>query len=115
MATSLNPKDIEVLNIMWGAKDSILASDIVANKENPGGAALSTVGAVIRKLLANGLIDIDGISFLNRVPARKYRPLPKSKEEVTEHMLDEIDKVRNIVSLEELLVAQKRRDQQKNR
>lgn len=106
----LTPKDIEVLNIMWGEKDAMLASD-VAKKGNKNGLAISTLGNVIRKLLANGLIDVAGVSYLSKAPARKYRPLPKSKAEVIEHMLDEMDKVKNIVSLEELLEAQKRREQ----
>ena len=102
----LTPKDIEVLNIMWGEKDAMLASDIGSKN----GLAPSTLGAVIRKLCTNGLIDVAGVSYLYKAPARTYRPLPKSKDEVIEYMLDEMDKVKNIVSLEELLEAKKSRE-----
>ena len=75
--TQMNPRELDVLNILWRSDEPMMATDIVNAKL---GLTQSTVTAVLRKLLADNLVEVVGITHSGRVLSRTYRPTEASRE-----------------------------------
>jgi len=91
----LNPRELDVLNILWKSKEPMMATDIV----NAGdGLTQSTVTAVLRKLLQEGLVEVTGITHSGRVLSRIYRPTEASRDLILKDFTSTYNSFNNIIS-----------------
>ena len=98
----IHPRELEILNILWGSDKALTSMDIVdAGK----GLSQSTVQAVLRKLLKDGLVEVGGITHSGNVLSRTYRPAEKSKEIVLQQFVEQYKGISNIVSREKVIKA----------
>ena len=98
----IHPRELEILNILWGADNALTSMDIVdAGK----GLSQSTVLAVLRKQLEGGLVEVDGVTHSGNVLSRTYRPTEKSKEIVLRQFVEQYKEISNIVSKGEVIKA----------
>ncbi len=81
----LNPRELDVLNILWRTDEPMMATDIVNARL---GLTQSTVTAVLRKLLNEGLVEVVGIEHSGKVLGRTYRPTEISKDIVLNSFLE---------------------------
>lgn len=79
-------------------------SDIVAEKRE---LTQNTGTAVIRRLLAEGLIEIHGTTYCGRVLGRTYVPTQKSKEVIFQNFFEQYTWFKDIIPLDELLEKMK--------
>ena len=98
----IHPRELEILNILWGSDKALTSTEIVdAGK----GLSQSTVQAVLRKLLKDGLVEVDGITHSGNVLSRTYRPTEKSREVVLRQYVEQYKGISNIVSKGEVIKA----------
>lgn len=98
----IHPRELEILNILWGADNALTSMDIVdAGK----GLSQSTVLAVLRKQLEGGLVEVDGVTHSGNVLSRTYRPTERSKEVVLQQFVEQYKEISNIVSKGEVIKA----------
>lgn len=95
----MNEREMEVLNILHGSEKPLMATDIVNMHIH---LTQSTVTAVLRKLLHEELIKIDGVTHSGKVLSRTYKVTPKAKEYVLNHYKDVYKITNNIVSAQEI-------------
>lgn len=101
----MNPRELDVLKILWEHDEPMMATDIV----NAGsyGLTQSTVTAVLRKLLRAKLVEVAGVTHSGKVLSRTYRPTPAAREAAMEYFLAIYRPFQSIVTPEELLAAMK--------
>lgn len=91
----LNPRELEVLKILHETDRALTSTEIV----NSGtGLTQSTVQAVLRKLLAAELVDVQGITHSGNVLSRTFGPTEKSKEVLKEKFFHDYRCFRTIIS-----------------
>ncbi len=91
----MNPRELDVLNILWSSEAPMMATDIV----NAGhGLTQSTVTAVLRKLLKEKLVDVVGVTHSGKVLSRTYRPTEASREVILENFTSNYGNFRNVIS-----------------
>lgn len=100
----ISKRELEVLNILFGSIEEMTSTDICNSKRE---LTQSTVIAVLRKLKNNGLVESVGITHSGKVLSQTYRPTHEAKASVIKYFLHELEDVKNIFSLEELVDAQK--------
>lgn len=98
----LNPRELDVLNILWKSEEPMMATDIVNAGE---GLTQSTVTAVLRKLLKDNLVEVVGITHSGRVLSRTYRPTEESREIILQNFKDTYNSFNNVVSESTLCAA----------
>ena len=98
----IHPRELEILNILWGSDKALTSMDII---EAGKGLSQSTVQAVLRKLLKEGLIEVDGITHSGNVLSRTFRPVEKSKDIVLQQFVEQYKGISNIVSKDEVIKA----------
>lgn len=98
----IHPRELEILNILWGSDKALTSMDIV---EAGKGLSQSTVQAVLRKLLKDGLVGVEGVTHSGNVLSRTYRPTEKSKEVVLQQFVEQYKGISNIVSKDEVIKA----------
>ena len=93
----LNPRELEVLKILHESERALTSTEIVNS-----GAELtqSTVQAVLRKLLANELVEVQGVTHSGNVLSRTFGPTAKSKDVLTEKFLQDHKSFRSIISMQ---------------
>jgi len=93
----LNPRELEVLKILHESERALTSTEIVNS-----GAELtqSTVQAVLRKLLANELVEVQGVTHSGNVLSRTFGATEKSKEVLTEKFLQDYKSFRSIISIQ---------------
>lgn len=91
----LNPRELDVLNILWKSEEPMMATDIVNAGE---GLTQSTVTAVLRKLLKEELVDVVGITHSGRVLSRTYRPTDASREVILQNFTDTYNSFSNVIN-----------------
>ena len=93
----LNPRELEVLKILHESERALTSTEIVNS-----GAELtqSTVQAVLRKLLANELVEVQGVTHSGNVLSRTFGPTAKSKDVLTEKFLQDYKSSRSIISMQ---------------
>ena len=91
----LNTRELEVLKILHESDRALTSTEIVN-----AGAELtqSTVQAVLRKLLAAELVDVQGITHSGNVLSRTFGATEKSKEVLTEKFFHDYECFRTIIS-----------------
>jgi len=98
----IHPRELEILNILWNSEVGLTASDIV---EAGNKLSQSTVQAVLRKLLKDGLVLVDGITHSGNVLSRTYKPAEASKDIITEQFVNNYSGIQNIVSKQSIFAA----------
>ena len=98
----IHPRELEILNILWNSEDAITSSDIV---EAGNRLSQSTVQAVLRKLLKDGLVLVDGVTHSGNVLSRTYKPAEASREIITEQFVNNYSGIQNIVSKQSIFAA----------
>ncbi len=73
----MNPRELDVLDILWKSDAPLTSTDIVNGGE---GLTQSTVIAVLRKLLKADLVEVAGVTHSGKVLSRTYRPTEASRE-----------------------------------
>lgn len=98
----INPRELDVLNILWKSEQPLMATDIV----NAGdGLTQSTVTAVLRKLLRAKLVEVAGITHSGKVLSRTYSPTEASREAILQDFTDNYNSFSDVVSKSSLFAA----------
>lgn len=91
----LNPRELEVLKILHESSRALTSTEIV----NAGaGLTQSTVQAVLRKLLAAEMVDVQGVTHSGNVLSRTFGATERSKEILTQKFLNDYRCFRTIIS-----------------
>uniref|UniRef100_UPI004055B70B BlaI/MecI/CopY family transcriptional regulator n=1 Tax=Acetatifactor sp. TaxID=1872090 RepID=UPI004055B70B len=98
----MNSRELDVLNILWKAEEPMMATNIVEQKKE---LTQSTVTAVLRKLLKDGLVEVAGVTHSGRVLSRTYRPTEKSRQVIKEYFLELYEGFRDVITPEEMCEA----------
>ncbi len=98
----MNPRDLDVLNILYQTDAPMMATDIVNKGE---GLTQSTVTAVLRTLLQKELIEVAGVTHSGKVLSRTYRPASKTKEVILDYFVEQYRHFSASITPEELLAA----------
>lgn len=92
----LNQRELEVLKILHSSDQAMTSTQIVHSGD---GLTQSTVQAVIRKLMAADLIEVQGITHSGNVLSRTFSATEKSKEVLNQRFLDFFRDHKGIVGL----------------
>ena len=95
----LNQRDLDVLAILFSAEKSLTATEIVEYKR---GLTQSTVTAVLRKLLKDGLVEVDGVTHSGKVLSRTYKSSEKSLQAVTDYFVKMYGMFADVVSMSDM-------------
>lgn len=91
----LNPRELEVLKILHENDRALTSTEIV----NCGAELTqSTVQAVLRKLLAAELVEVQGVTHSGNVLSRTFGPTEKSKDVLIQKFMDDYLAFRTIIS-----------------
>ncbi len=102
IGTMMNPRELDVLNILWKSEQPMMATDIVNAGE---GLTQSTVTAVLRKLLHAKLVEVVGVTHSGKVLSRTYRPTPESRDIILQDFTDNYSCFQDIISKSSLFAA----------
>lgn len=92
----LNPRELEVLKILHASETPLTSTQIVRAGED---LTQSTVQAVLRKLMANEMIEVQGVTHSGNVLSRTFGATEKSKDILTQRFLDSYKDYRKIISI----------------
>lgn len=95
----LNSREIDVLNILCSAHKPMTSTDITNQMME---LTQSTVIAVLRRLMAEDIVSVTGVTHSGKVLSRTYEPGARAKEVVEEHYRAQFAATRNIISAKEL-------------
>lgn len=98
----MNPRELDVLNILWQSDEPMMATDIVNARV---GLTQSTVTAVLRKLLNENLVEVVGITHSGRVLSRTYRPTEISRDVILQDFTDSYNSFSNVINESTLCAA----------
>lgn len=98
----LNPRELEVLKILHQSEKALTSTEIVNSGEE---LTQSTVQAVLRKLLANDLVEVQGVTHSGNVLSRTFGATKTSKEVLTGKFLDDLNNFRGIIDAESILAG----------
>lgn len=90
----MNPREMDVLNILWKSEAPLMATDIVNAGE---GLTQSTVTAVLRKLLHANLVEVVGVTHSGKVLSRTYRPTEASKKVILDSFTENYNYFKNVI------------------
>lgn len=92
----LNVRELEVLKILHESDRALTSTEIVNSGTE---LTQSTVQAVLRKLLTNELIEVQGITYSGNVLSRTFCPTAKSRDMLTDKFLQDFKCLRTIISV----------------
>lgn len=98
----LNPRELDVLNILWRSDEAMTSTDIVNEMR---GLTQSTVIAVLRKLLKDDLVEVCGVTHSGKVLSRTYRPTEASREVILNNFATDYASFRNVISKSDICAA----------
>lgn len=98
----LNPKELEVLQIIARSETPLGLPDILA--QNPA-MVKSTVAAALAKLLKEELIEVGGIGRSGKVICRTYLPTERTKEILLGTLTTAYSQISDIISASDLCVC----------
>ena len=98
----LNPRELEVLKILHENERALTSTEIVNSGEE---LTQSTVQAVLRKLLAAELVEVQGVTHSGNVLSRTFGATSKSKEVLTEKFLGDIRSFHSIIDKMDILAG----------
>jgi len=92
-AKKFTGRDVDILQILWDAPDSMTALEIV--NQHPD-LTMNTVQAVLRKLLKQGLVRINRIVYSGTVLSRSFSPAVTSEQFVILQMKENVQEIGNV-------------------
>ena len=98
----LNPRELDVLNILWKSDEPMTSTDIVNEQR---GLTQSTVIAVLRKLLNDDLVEVVGVTYSGKVLSRTYRASEKSRKVIMDNFANDYASFKNVVTKSEMCAA----------
>ena len=98
----LNPRELDVLNILWSTDREMNSTDIVNEMR---GLTQSTVIAVLRKLAKDGFVEVAGVTHSGKVLSRTYRPTEASKDYIAQHFAEDYASFTNVISQSDMCAA----------
>lgn len=98
----MNPRELDVLNVLWKSDEPMMATDIVNAKL---GLTQSTVTAVLRKLLNDNLVEVSGVTHSGRVLSRTYRPTEASRQIILQNFTDTYNSFSEVIDASSLCAA----------
>lgn len=98
----LNPRELDVLNILWKSEVPMTSTDIVCEMR---GLTQSTVIAVLRKLLRDELVEVCGVTHSGKVLSRTYRPTEASRGIIMDNFASDYASFKNVISKSDLCAA----------
>lgn len=98
----LNPRELDVLNILWRSEAAMTSTDIVNEMR---GLTQSTVIAVLRKLLKEGLVEVDGVTHSGKVLSRTYRPTKASRDIIMNNFANDYANFKNVIAQSDICAA----------
>jgi len=98
----IHPRELEILNILWNSDVALTSSDII---EEGNRLSQSTVQAVLRKLLKDGLVQVEGVTHSGNVLSRTYKPTEASRDVITKQFVNNYSGIQNIVSKQSIFAA----------
>lgn len=98
----LNPRELDVLNILWKSGEAMTSTDIVNEMR---GLTQSTVIAVLRKLLKEGLVDVDGVTHSGKVLSRTYRPTEASRDIIMDNFATDYASFKDVINQSDICAA----------
>ncbi len=98
----LNPRELDVLNILWKTGNAMTSTDIVNEMR---GLTQSTVIAVLRKLLKDGLVEVDGVTHSGKVLSRTYRPTEASKDIIMSNFATDYASFKDVITQSDICAA----------
>ncbi len=102
----MTQRELDILNTLCKTQVPMTANDIVEAAISKG-LTQSTVIAVLRKLLEDGIVEICGTVHSGKVLSRTYRPTEKAKPAVVNNFLELYHAVEHIISVEDLITQLK--------
>lgn len=100
--TQMNPRELDVLNILWKTDEPMTSTDIVNEQR---GLTQSTVIAVLRKLLKDGLVEVSGVTHSGKVLSRTYRPTEESRDLILQNFQNDYRNFSNVIPKSSLCAA----------
>ena len=100
--TQMNPRELDVLNILWKSDEPMTSTDIVNEQK---GLTQSTVIAVLRKLLKDELVEVSGVTHSGKVLSRTYRPTEASREIILENFQNDYRNFCHVIPTSTLCAA----------
>lgn len=100
--SQMNPRELDVLNILWKSDEPMMATDIVNARL---GLTQSTVTAVLRKLLNENLVEVAGITHSGRVLSRTYRPTENSRDIILQNFTESYNSFSSVIPASALCAA----------
>lgn len=100
--TQMNPRELDVLNILWKTEEPMTSTDIVNEQR---GLTQSTVIAVLRKLLKDGLVEVSGVTHSGKVLSRTYRPTEESRDLILQNFQNDYRNFSNVIPKSSLCAA----------
>ena len=100
--TQMNPRELDVLNILWKTEKPMTSTDIVNEQR---GLTQSTVIAVLRKLLKDGLVEVSGVTHSGKVLSRTYRPTEESRDLILQNFQNDYRNFSNVIPKSSLCAA----------
>ena len=100
--SQLNPRELDVLNILWKTNEEMTSTDIVNEQK---GLTQSTVIAVLRRLTKEHLVEVVGVTHSGKVLSRTYRPTEESKEVIMRNFTEDYANFKNVISKSDLCAA----------
>ena len=97
-------RELEILNILQGAEKPLIVTDIVNMQPD---LTHSTVTTVLRKLLREGLVEVDGSVHSGKVPSRTFKCTDDAKDSVLRYYKTLFQQTNNIVTAEDILALLK--------
>ena len=98
----LNPRELDVLNILWKSGKPMTSTDIVNEMR---GLTQSTVIAVLSKLLGDNLVEVCGVTHSGKVLSRTYRPTEESREVIMNNFATDYANFKNVISQSDICAA----------
>ena len=95
----MRQREMDVLNILFSNTEPMTASEVVSKMQD---LTQSTVTVALRNLLNSGYVEVIGKTYSGTVLSRTYRPTEKAREAVVEHLLEEYESIRSVISPKEL-------------
>ncbi len=108
----LNPRELEVLKILHESDRALTSTEIVNSSTE---LTQSTVQAVLRKLLATELAEVQGITHSGNVLSRTFGATEKSKEVLTEKFFHDYRCFRTLISKRAALAGMFEMDEDESR
>ena len=100
--SQLNPRELDVLNILWKTDEPMTSTDIVSEQR---GLTQSTVIAVLRKLLKEELVEVAGVTHSGKVLSRTYRPTEESRKVIMDNFAGDYASFKNVISKSDICAA----------